>query len=89
ELIPPGHVVRVVNEAVNRISDDVFLKYYPGGGRSSFHPKMLTKVLVYAYTQKIYSSRQIAKALRENIPFMWLAARQTPDFRTINRFRSQ
>ncbi len=53
ELIPPGHVVRVVNEAVNRISDDVFLKYYPGGGRSSFHPKMLTKVLVYAYTQKI------------------------------------
>ncbi len=50
---------------------------------------MLTKVLVYAYTQRIYSSRQIAKALRENIHFMWLSARQTPDFRTINRFRSE
>lgn len=48
-----------------------------------------TKVIIYAYTQRIYSSRQIAKAVRENIPFMWLAARQTPHFRTINRFRSE
>ncbi|MFD2881999.1 transposase [Paenibacillus rhizoplanae] len=62
---------------------------YPGGGRDSYHPKMLTKVIIYAYTQRIYSSRQIAKAVRENIPFMWLAGRQRPDFRTLNRFRSQ
>jgi transposase len=44
---------------------------------------MLTKVIIYAYSQRIYSSRQIAKALRENIPFMWIAARQTPDFRRL------
>lgn len=49
---------------------------------------MMLKVLVYAYTQKIYSSRQIAKALRENIHFMWLSGNNRPDFRTINRFRS-
>ena len=49
---------------------------------------MMLKVLVYAYTQKLYSSRQIAKALRENIHFMWLSGNNTPDFRTINRFRS-
>ncbi|PAK46733.1 transposase, partial [Paenibacillus sp. 7541] len=46
-------------------------------------------IIIYAYSQRIYSSRQIAKAVRENIPFMWLAARQRPDFRTINRFRSE
>jgi transposase len=50
---------------------------------------MLTKVIIYAYTQRIYSSRQIAKAIRENIPFLWLAGRQRPDFQTINRFRSE
>nr|WP_234405548.1 transposase [Paenibacillus sp. IHBB 10380] len=50
---------------------------------------MLTKVIIYAHTQRIYSSRLIAKAVREHIPFMWLARRQRPDFRTINRFRSQ
>ncbi|WNS41934.1 transposase [Paenibacillus sp. MMS20-IR301] len=50
---------------------------------------MLAKVIIYAYTQRIYSSRQMAKAVRENIPFMWLTGRQRPDFRTLNRFRSQ
>jgi len=50
---------------------------------------MLTKVIIYAYTQRIYSSRQIAKAVRENIMFMWLAGRQRPDFRTNIRFRSE
>lgn len=87
--IPANHVVRVVNAAVDRLSDDIFAAVYPGGGRHSYHPKMMTKVIIYAYTQRIYSSRQIAKAVRENVPFMWIAARQTPDFRTINRFRSE
>ncbi len=49
---------------------------------------MLLKVIVYAYCEKIYSSRRIAKALRENIHFMWLSGSNRPDFRTINRFRS-
>ena len=62
---------------------------FPGGGRPPYHPKMLAKVVIFAYTQRIYSSRQIVKAVRENIPFMWIAARQAPDFRTINRFRSE
>jgi transposase len=60
---------------------------YKGGGTSSYHPKMMMKVLVFAYTQQIYSSRRIAKALRESIPFMWLSGLNQPDFRTINRFR--
>jgi transposase len=89
EDIPQNHLVRVVNAAVNRLDDAIFAAAYPGGGRDSYHPKMLTKIIVYAYTQRIYSSRQIAKAVRENIMFMWLAARQRPDFRTINRFRSE
>jgi transposase len=89
EDIPHNHLVRVVNTAVNRLDDHIFATAYPGGGRDSYHPKMLTKIIIYAYTQRIYSSRQIAKAVRENIMFMWIAGRQRPDFRTINRFRSE
>jgi transposase len=89
ELIPAHHIVRVVNMAINSLDDRIFTTAYPGGGRDSYHPKMMTKIIVYAYTQKIYSSRQMAKAVREYIPFMWISARQTPDFRTINRFRSE
>lgn len=64
------------------------LAQYPGGGSSAYHPKMLLKVVVFGYAQQIYSARRLAKAVREQIPFMWLAGGNRPDFRTINRFRS-
>jgi hypothetical protein len=37
----------------------------------------------------VYSSRKIEALLLENINFMWLSGRQTPDHNTINRFRSE
>ena len=87
ELIEPGHLVRVVSAAIDKLDLRPLLAQYKGGGASSYHPQMLLKVLVYAYTQKIYSSRKIAKALRENIHFMWISGENRPDFRTINDFR--
>jgi transposase len=87
DLIPENHVVRVVNETIEKMDLSILMKQYKGGGTSSFHPKMMLKVLIYAYSQRIYSSRQIAKALRENVNFMWISANNRPDFRTINRFR--
>jgi transposase len=89
ELIPANHLVRVVNRAIEQLQLDPLLAQYKGGGTSSFHPRMMLKVLVYAYTQRLYSSRQIAKTLRENIHFMWLSGRQQPDFRTLNDFRGR
>jgi len=89
ELIPANHLVRVVNRAVERMNIEGLLRKYKGGGTSSYHPRMMLKVLVYAYTQRIYSSRQIAKALRENVNFMWLRGGNRPDFRTLNAFRGE
>jgi transposase len=87
ELIPAEHLVRVMNDAVEKLDLSVLLAQYRGGGTSSYHPKMMLKVLVYGYAEKVYSSRRIAKALRENIHFMWLSGGNQPDFRTINDFR--
>ena len=89
ELIEPEHLVRVVNAAIDQLDLRPLLAQYQGGGTSSYHPQMLLKVLVYAYCSKIYSSRRIAAALRENIHFMWLSGGNRPDFRTINDFRGQ
>ncbi len=89
ELIEGEHLVRVVNRVIDQLDLSVVLAQYKGGGTSSYHPQMLLKVLVYAYCKKIYSSRQIAAALRENIHFMWLSGENTPDFRTINDFRGK
>lgn len=49
ELIAQGHPVRVVNQVLDKIELDPPLQKHKGGGSSSFHPRMLLKVLVYAY----------------------------------------
>ena len=87
ELVPEGHLVRVVSRVIDELELDALMRQYKGGGTSSYHPRMMLKVLVYAYSQRVYSSRQIAKALRENVNFMWLSGGNRPDFRTLNRFR--
>ncbi len=88
ECIPADHLVRVISEVIEKLDLRPVEAQYPGGGTSSYHPRMLLKVLVYAYSQKLYSSRRIAKAVREQLPFLWLSGGQQPDFRTINAFRS-
>jgi transposase len=74
---------------VNRLDDQLFFEVYKGGGRPAYHPEMMTKIILYGYTQKMFSCRDIASALRENLPMMWLASQQFPDFLTINRFQSE
>ena len=41
---------------------------------------MMLKIILYAYANRIYSSRQIAKQLGENIYFMWLSGTNIPIF---------
>lgn len=63
ELIPMQHVAGVVDQMIESIEDRVFFEYYQGGGRSSYHPKMMTKVILYPYSPKVNSCREIAKCI--------------------------
>jgi transposase len=89
DMIATNHPVRVVSEVIDSIDVDVIIKKYKGGGTTSYHPRMLLKVLVYGYLNNIYSSRKIEACVKENIYFMWLAGMSQPDHHTINRFRSE
>jgi transposase len=88
ELVPQGHLVRVVKRVLNTVEVDHLYDRFSDLGRSSYHPKMMLKAIIYAYAQKIYSGRRIAQALRQDINFMFLTGRQTPSYRSVNRFRS-
>lgn len=87
ELLEKTHMVRFVNHVIDQMNLAPILQTYQGGGTSSYHPQMMLKILIYGYVERIHSCRAIAKAVREQIPFMWLAAGHRPDFRTINHFR--
>ncbi len=89
DLVPKNHPVRVVNTIIDNLDISALEKDYKGGGTSSYHPRMLLKVIIYSYLRNIYSSRKIEQALQENVHFMWLSGQQKPDHGTINHFRSQ
>ena len=89
DMVPLNHPVRVVNEVIERIDIGALEGSYKGGGTSSYHPRMLLKVLVYAYLRNIYSSRKIEQACCENVHFMWLSGGARPDHNTINDFRGK
>ena len=88
ELIPNKHLLRVINQLVDSLAIKALERPYRGGGTTSYHPKMILKVIIYAYCTKIYSCPQIADSLPTNIHFMGLDANQRPSFKTINTFRS-
>lgn len=89
ELVPENHVVRVVDAVIDRLDISDILSTYRGGGNSAFNPKMMLKVLVFAYLSNVYSSRRIEDLLKRDIYFMWLAGMKRPDFRTINYYRGK
>ena len=87
EMINPDHPVRVVNQVIDNLDLDLLIKKYKGGGCSSYHPRLMLKILVYGYLTNQYSSCKIEQAVTQNIHFMWLSGMSYPDHNTINRFR--
>ena len=69
-LIPANDISRYVYDTVETILETEF-RHHRGG--ISYHPKMMLKVVLYAYTQSVFSGRKIEKLLNDNIRMMWLS----------------
>jgi len=89
EDIAETEPVRIVNSIVDSLNIEGLKKLYKEIGRSPYHPKMMLKVILYAYMNNIYSCRKIEKLLHRDIHYIWLAGYEKPDFITINRFRNR
>jgi transposase len=89
EFVPDGHEVRIINDVVDAMDLSLLLDKYEGGGAPAYHPVMMLKVIIYAYSLGIYSSRRIARELKTDTAFMFLSGLQCPDFRTICLFRAE
>ena len=65
DLIPENDPVRTVSAVIDRLDITGIESTYKGGGTSSFHPRMLLKVIVYSYMCNVYSGRRMERLLRE------------------------
>lgn len=89
EDIAENDPVRMVDALVESLNLESFRKLYKECGRSPYHPRMMLKVILYAYMNNVYSCRKIEKLLHRDIHYIWLAGYEKPDFITINRFRNR
>lgn len=87
DFIAENDPVRVLDAIVENLDISAIEATYVGGGTSSYHPRMLLKVVLYAYLQNVYSGRKMETLVRRDVNFVWLSGMQRPDFNTINLFR--
>ena len=91
DLVPAGHVAHFVREVVRSGLDlaAILASYEEERGYPPYHPGMMVALLLYAYSQGVYSSRRIARCCEERLDFAAVTAMQRPDFRTISDFRKR
>ncbi len=89
QWVPKNHVVRFIWDIVHQMDLTPFYNVYSKEGGPPYDPGMMLSVLIYAYCQGRRSSRKIAKACMEELPYRWLTANTNPDHCAIARFRAR
>jgi len=92
DWLPEGHVARFVADVVETLDlSAIYAKYKEGDGRglAAYDPRMMVRLLIYAYCRGVPGSRRIERATYEDVGFRYLAADQHPDHSTIADFRQE
>jgi len=88
-FLDDNHPVVLIDAIIEKLDLTAVYEVYSKEGRPAYHPRMMLKILFYAYYCKIMTSRTIWNNVLNRCDFIFLAAGQVPDFRTINNFRKR
>lgn len=89
--LEPGTLEYAIHYVVDKRLDlSIFNERYNNDdtGRKAIDPKVLLKIILFAYSRGMLSSRPIERACHENVTFMALSCCQKPDHSTIAAFVS-
>ena len=89
DYVEEDSVVRVIDVFIDRldISGLGFKAEAAETGRPGYHPRLMLKIYVYGYLNRVHSSRRLEREAQRNVELMWLTGRLAPDFKTIADFR--
>ena len=79
----------MVESFIDKIDFSEFEFKYAGSGHPAYHPRIMFKILIQSMLDRVRPSRAIARNVRENIVYMYLAEKLQPDIRTISDFRKE
>lgn len=90
DWLPEDDEARFVSDVVDDLDlTGVYASYESRRGGPPYDPAMMVKVLLYAYSTGVTSSREVERRCRRDIAFRWLSGNQAPDYRSLARFRKR
>ena len=89
EWLPQDHTARCIAEVVDELLDlsVVYDSHVSVSGAPPYDPATMLKLLFYAYSTGVTSSREMERRCHIDVAFRWLSANSAPDCRSIARFR--
>jgi transposase len=87
DLLPHGHECFVYGDIFRQIDTSSVELQFSIFGQHAYHPRLIVGILIYAYSQGVFSSRQIEKKCREDLGFMYISHMNCPNFRVLSDFR--
>lgn len=87
DLLPDDHECYLFHDIIQQLDTTVVEQCYSRNGQRAYHPRLITGILIYAYSRGVFSSRQIEQRCREDLSFMFIAGMNCPNFRVLSDFR--
>ena len=74
----------VYEDIFSQIDTKEVEKKYSMIGQHAYHPRLITSILIYAYSQGIFSSRKIEQKCKKDLSFMYISHANCPNFRVLS-----
>lgn len=87
DLLPGDDDCFIYEDIFSQIDTKAIEEKYSMLGRHAYHPKLNVAILIYAYSQGVYSSRKIEEKCRKDLAFMYISHLNCPNFRVLSDFR--
>ncbi len=89
DLLPSEHPCYVYEDIFEQLDTSSVEEKFSVRGQNAFHPRLITGILIYAYSQGVFSSREIEKRCHEDLGFMFISHFNCPNFRVLSDFRKE
>jgi transposase len=87
DLLPKDHECYIYEDLIAQLDTSRVEQNYSTLGQHAYHPRLIVGILIYAYSNGIFSSRQIEKKCHEDLGFMYISHLNCPNFRVLSDFR--
>ena len=87
DLLRSDHPCFVYEDIFGQLDTSSVEEHYSIRGQNAYHPRLITGILIYAYSQGVFSSREIEKRCHEDLGFMFISHSNCPNFRVLSDFR--